>query len=149
MGKKSRFTKCGLDKGTYLSFVQSNIARMSNYSCAIKGSCCAFLLAQLALFQQSPLNEASYPLCLLLQAVCSFAFSLFDGKYLQLERQYRVLYREAVSAGRDFSADLVLPAPRVCDETRKRDVYFSWSVLGFYFVLSCISISTSMLVLLG
>lgn len=149
MGKKSPFIKCGLDKGTYLSFIQSNIARMSNYSCAIKGSCCAFLLAQLALFQQSSLNEANYPLCLLLQAASSFAFSLFDGKYLQLERQYRVLYREVVSTGREFSADMALPAPRICDETRKRDVYFSWSVLGFYFILSCISVSTSMLVLLG
>lgn len=149
MGKKSSLAKCELDKGVYLSFVQSNIARMSNYSCAIKGSCCAFLLAQLALFQQSSLNEANYPLCLLLQAVSSFAFSLFDGKYLQLERQYRVLYREVVCAGREFSADMVLPAPRICDETRKRDVYFSWSVLGFYLILSCISVSTSMLVLLG
>lgn len=149
MGKKSPFIKCGLDKGTYLSFIQSNIARMSNYSCAIKGSCCAFLFAQLALFQQSSLNEANYPLCLLLQAASSFAFSLFDGKYLQLERQYRVLYREVVSAGREFSADMALPAPCICDETRKRDVYFSWSVLGFYFILSCISVSTSMLVLLG
>ena len=149
MGKKSPLIKCGLDKGTYLSFIQSNIARMSNYSCAIKGSCCAFLLAQLALFQQSSLNEANYPLCLLLQAASSFAFSLFDGKYLQLERQYRVLYREVVRAGSEFSADMALPAPRICDETRKRDVYFSWSVLGFYFILSCISGLTSMLVLLG
>lgn len=149
MGKKSSLIKCELDKGTYLSFIQSNIARMSNYSCAIKGSCCAFLLAQLALFQQSSLNEKSYPLCLLLQAASSFAFSLFDGKYLQLERQYRVLYREVVSAVRKFSADMALPAPRICDETRKRDVYFSWSVLGFYLILSCISVSTSMLVLLG
>lgn len=149
MGKKSSLIKRELDKGTYLSFIQSNIARMSNYSCAIKGSCCAFLLAQLALFQQSSLNEKSYPLCLLLQAASSFAFSLFDGKYLQLERRYRVLYRLVVSSGNEFSADMALPAPRICDETRKRDVYFSWSVLGFYLILSCISVSTSILVLLG
>lgn len=149
MGKKSSPIKCELDKGTCLSFIQSNIARMSNYSCAIKGSCCAFLLAQLALFQQSSLDERSYPLCLLLQAASSFAFSLFDGKYLQLERRYRVLYRQVVSSGSEFNADMALPAPRICDETRKRDVYFSWSVLGFYLILSCISVSTSILVLLG
>ncbi len=149
MGKKSSLIKCELDKGTYLSFIQSNIARMSNYSCAIKGSCCAFLLAQLALFQQSSLNEKIYPLCLLLQTASSFAFSLFDGKYLQLERRYRVLYRQVVGSGSEFNADMELPAPHICDETRKRDVYFSWSVLGFYLILSCISVSTSILVLLG
>ena len=86
---------------------------------------------------------------MILQVLSSIAFACFDGKYLQLERQHRVLYRHVICAGSDFSTDMVLPVPCICDETRKRDVYFSWSVLGFYLILSCISVSTSMLVFLG
>lgn len=142
---KRKGGKC--DKATYLSFVEANIARMSNYSCAIKGSCCALSIGQLVLFQQAGLDGESFPFCMLALLATVVSFSAFDCKYLQLERLNRALYRLIDEAGSGYPTDMVLPSPCSSDCTRLRDVYISWSVLGFYLVLAAICAASAALVI--
>ena len=134
------------DKSVYLGFVQSNIGRMANCSCAIKGAFCALAAGFLALFQQggsSVLRCWGY--CVLLVGMAA-AFSAFDSGYLQLERRYRVLYR-IIDEDRtgDFPTDMLPPAPSVVDGTRRRDAYLSWSVAGFYTVAASLCAAASLL----
>lgn len=135
------------DKTAYLSFVQSNIARMSNYSCAIKGSCCAAVVAELALLQQAEIEVSNCPLCIVLLVSSVLAFSLFDARYLQLERQNRALYKQIDEAGASYRTDMKVPEPCSCNGTRWRDAYLSWSVLGFYLTLGLLGVFALSLVL--
>ena len=145
MGKPRKSTDSCRDKLTYLSFVQSNISRMSNYSCAIKGSCCALVIAQIALLQHAATSSARFIFCCLLVSATIIAFSLFDSRYLQLEKQYRVLYRIINEAKASFPTDLIVPKPSVDDGTRRRDAFFSWSVFGFYLSVLSVCICTLLL----
>lgn len=133
------------DKISYLSFAQSNIARMANCSCAVKGAFCAIAAGLLALFQQGTSTPWwTYPVVLFAVAL---AFSVFDSAYLQLERRYRVLYRlidESIDGS--FPTSMVPPEPSICDGTRRRDAYLSWSVAGFYMVLCALCVVASFLI---
>ena len=147
MGKKKLAKRGTQEKLTYLSFVQANIARMSNYSCAIKGSCCVVVIGQLAMFQQAKLGvDLAFP-CFVVLAATIFAFSIIDSKYLQLEKRNRVLYRLIDEADEDFPTNMELPAPSIVDGTRCIDSFLSWSVLGFYMILAFVCFGTAKLVL--
>lgn len=137
------------DKAAYLSFVQANIARMSNYSCAIKGLCCALSVGQLALFQQARHGCAGFALCALALCATAGLLSVFDSRYLQLERLNRALYKEMDASGCDYRTDMVVPPPSAEDRTRRCDAYVSWSVLGFYSVLAVCLVGTAAIALLG
>lgn len=132
------------DKPTYLGFVQSNIARMANCSCAAKAAFCALAAAVLALFHQDG-PDCPWACPVVIVAIAA-AFSAFDSGYLQLERRYRVLYKiidEDRSGG--YPTDMLPPPPNVVDGTRRRDAYLSWSVAGFYTVTAAICVAASLL----
>lgn len=138
------------DKVTYLSFAQSNISRMASCSLAVKGSCCAVLTALVAVLQAASMRSDALPACCVLLIAVSLAFSVFDCWYLWLERRYRALYR-LIDTNEDgtFPTDMLPPDAAKKDGTRRRDVYLSWSVVGFYAVLALMSVAAESIVVCG
>jgi len=129
------------DKVHYLVMVQAIIARMSNYSAAIKGCCCAVIAGLFVLFF-SGMNQNIHVIysSLLVVIICAL-FSFFDMKYLQLERQYRDLYKTInENFEGTFKTDLKPPPPTEESRSKIGQVYFTWSVFGFYSALFIITI---------
>ena len=122
----------------YLGLIQQNIARMANCSIAIKGLCAAIIVGILALF---PNNDGDALLrCLVPIAAAAIGFSIFDGHYLLLERKYRNLYTRNASCPEDtFDRSMNPDAGPDAEDVKRLNVFFSWSVLGFYFVLLVVS----------
>lgn len=87
----------------YLEFIQAIITRMSSNSFMLKGWCITLISALFALAAKD-----TDPLYVLVAYIPIPAFWLLDGFYLSLERQYRELYKKAVTLDPnniDFSLD--------------------------------------------
>ena len=135
------------DKVTYLSFVQANIARMSNYACALKGACCAIVVSLIAIIQQLSDPEPKWRCYAVVVAVCAL-FGAFDAKYLCIERSNRALYK-LIDENEDGTYQTSLELPIRCKEDGSRwvDAVRSWSVWPFYVALAAIGIVTCMMVI--
>lgn len=79
------------EKLKHLEFIQGVITRMNSNSFSIKTWMMTILGALLALYASN--HE---PLYLLVAAAQTLIFWCLDAKYLKMERQYRMLYAEAL-----------------------------------------------------
>lgn len=76
----------------HLEFIQGVITRMNSNSFSIKTWMMTILAAFLALYASN--QNANY---LLIAIVPTFIFWFLDAKYLKIEKQYRILYKETVA----------------------------------------------------
>ena len=127
----------------HLKLIQSVIARMANNSAQMKTWAVSLVTAVIAL---SGLSNAPHFLVLLAGLIPVIAFWWMDAKYLHIERCYIKLYY-AVLENKDvkeFDLDYRKFEKKV-DPVWK--IMRSWSVIGFYLILS-IALFTLMILLM-
>lgn len=115
-----------------LEMIQAIISRMANNSFLLKGWSIT-IIAGLFSLNSGDINPAVY----LLIYFILILFWLLDSYYLQLERQYRILYdncRKGVTD--DF--DLNILSPEIKDKTTYTQVLLSRTEIGFYLLLALI-----------
>ena len=85
------------DKRQYLAFIETTIGRMSSNSSSLK----QWIIPVMALVLGAALNQKEK--CLSYSGVLiSLVFCGLDGYYLMLEKQFRELFKKAVSGEKDF-----------------------------------------------
>lgn len=115
------------DRRQYLVFIQDIISRMAGNSASLKTWIAPILTVVFAWCAVK-----TNTLVLIAGLIVTVAFWMMDAQYLRLERAYRRLYDKAVS-GDTRLYDLKPPQDNgVCDYL---NALFSWSVMGYYFIL--------------
>lgn len=112
------------DRRKHLELVSGVVGRMAGASAAAKGW--SITLAGAA-FGVAVVRDKWY--LILLGVVALAVFGIVDGLYLHNEKRFRDLYAAIAdrNAIRPLSMDLTVLGAR-----KKKDSFFSWSVLGFY-----------------
>lgn len=120
------------DQRKHLDFIQAVIARLASSSTAAKGW---GLTVATAAFGFSATKAV--PFVAGLGLVVVFFFGLLDSYYLREERLFRFLYDEARRGKVDvYSMNKDAYAARC----KRRQVFFSWSVAGFYGPLAVVGV---------
>lgn len=119
----------------YLGMLQAIISRFSTTSLSIKGFSITLVTTIILLFKNHDYKIVFFLIALIL------LLSVFDAKYLKLEKEYRKLYDKVLSTNEiNFSMKIDKE-----NKVKFLDAYISWSVWVFYLILV---VSTCVLLLL-
>lgn len=101
------------DKRQYLSFIETAIGRMSSNSSSLK----QWIIPVMAIVLGAAFNQKGK--CLSYSGILiSFVFCGLDGYYLMLEKQFRKLYKKAVSGEKNlYDMDF---------DSSKKDRFLEW-----------------------
>ncbi len=125
------------DKRKYLEFIQSIITRMNGNSFLIKGWAVTIVAALLALFASTKNIAFLY-----INALPVLLFWVLDATYLQIERKFRTLYKEAVKSQPSipiYEMNFNHPALPKEDKNRYLKVLGSATIWPFYLLLLVVS----------
>ncbi len=120
----------------YLKMIQGVISRMANNSLKLKGWTVAVLVSVLSF------NRDSDSRMLLLSIIPVFSFWLYDAYYFMMERQYRMLYNDAINKNeKDLDYQMTLDNIPISIGDASKINYitamFSKSTIWFYLACAC------------
>ena len=119
-----------------MEMIQDIIKRMAQNSFMLKGWTVTLVSALFAL-SKIDTNKSFF----FIAYVPILVFWLLDSYYLQLERQFRVLYRATVTADEaDLDYSMKLKQPTKEDETEFCQSFFSKTEMGFYLPLALLTL---------
>lgn len=116
------------DKIRLLEMLQGIIKRMASNSFLLKGWAVTLTAGIFALSAKDA-NTVFF----LIAYIPIILFWFLDSYYLQLERKYRVLYRQVIEADYEPDFNLNLPNNKKSDKTSYLQCLLSLTEFGFYF----------------
>lgn len=118
----------------YMDYLQEVINRMSNNQLAVKGSACTALIpAFFGSFNTDNIQNVIIMSLILVGAI--IVFTVLDGFYLKIEREYRNLYKRTINPNNKTPIDFNMGVKLEDQESLCKVIFSSKSVMFFYIAL--------------